>query len=60
MVAFGKLQHVMKNREIPIKLKRKIYESYPVTTYGLETIAFTKKYAETTKSKSKGNKMSSA
>lgn len=38
----------MKNREIPINLKRKVYENciLPVTTYGLKTMTIRKKYGE--------------
>jgi hypothetical protein len=43
--AFGKLGHIMKNTDIPISLKRKVYDTcvLPVTTYGLETMTLTKK-----------------
>ena len=42
--AFGKLRFILNNEKIPINLKREVYEScvLPVTTYGLETLTFTK------------------
>lgn len=46
--AFGKLSFIFKDKNIPIYLKRKTYDSciLPVATYGLETMAMTKKVAE--------------
>jgi hypothetical protein len=43
--AFGKLQHILKNKEVPISLKTKVYDTciLPVTTYGLETMSLTAK-----------------
>ena len=43
--AFGKLAYVLKNKTIPINLKRKVYDTciLPVCTYGLETMSLTKK-----------------
>jgi Reverse transcriptase (RNA-dependent DNA polymerase) len=45
--AFGKLTHILKNPDIPINLKRKVYNSciLPVTTYGMETMTLTVKTA---------------
>ena len=45
--AFGKLTYILKNPEVPINLKRKVYNSciLPVATYGLETMALTVKSA---------------
>lgn len=46
--AFGKLKHILKNNDIPINLKRKVYETciLPVQTYGLETMTITQKSAK--------------
>lgn len=46
--AFGKLKHVLQNPDIPIHLKRKVYDMciLPVATYGLETISITKGSAD--------------
>jgi hypothetical protein len=46
--AFGKLSFILKDRKIPIHLKRKTYDTciLPVATYGLETMAITRKMAE--------------
>lgn len=45
--AFGKLQYIFKNEDIPINLKRRVYNTciLPVTSYGLETMSLTKKSA---------------
>jgi len=45
-IAFGKLSHIVKIPDIPINLKRTVSNAsiLPVTTYGLETKALTKKY----------------
>lgn len=46
--AYGNLGHILKNRNIPINLKRKVYDAciLPVSTYGLETTTLTQKSAE--------------
>lgn len=46
--AFGKMRYIFKNSGIPINLKRKVFDTciLPVATYGLETMAMTKKTAE--------------
>lgn len=46
--AFGKLSFILKDKNIPMHLKRKTYDSciLPVATYGLETMAITRKTAE--------------
>lgn len=45
--AFGKMKHILRNGTIPINLKRKVFDTciMPVATYGLETMAMTKKTA---------------
>lgn len=45
--AFGKLSYILKDKDVSIYLKRKVYNSciLPVATYGLETMAITKKSA---------------
>ncbi|EFN60704.1 hypothetical protein EAG_07910, partial [Camponotus floridanus] len=47
-IAFGKLNFIFKNKDIPINFKRKAFDScvLPVITYGLETMTMTKKTAE--------------
>lgn len=47
-VAFGKLNYIFKDKKVPLHLKRKAYNSciLPVITYGLETMAITRKVAE--------------
>jgi hypothetical protein len=41
--AFGKLDHILKNKNVPLNLKRKVFETcvLPVITYGLETMTLT-------------------
>lgn len=43
-----KTQYYSKNKDIPMSLKRKVYDFciLPVTTYGLETMALTGRTAE--------------
>lgn len=41
--AFGKFGFILKNPKMPINLKRKVYESCVLPTYGLETVAFTQR-----------------
>lgn len=45
--AFGKLGFILRDRTMPINLKRKVFEScvLPVTTYGLETTELTQNSA---------------
>lgn len=45
--AAGKLSHVLRNRTIPINLKRKVFNTclLPVMTYGMETMTLTVKSA---------------
>lgn len=47
-VAFGNMNYIFKDKEVPINLKKKAYDSciLPVLTYGLETMAITQKAAE--------------
>lgn len=44
---FGKMNYIFKNKSIPINLKRRAFDTciLPVATYGLETMAMTKKTA---------------
>lgn len=46
-IAFGKMNYIFRNNDIPINLKRKVFDTciLPVATYGLETMAITKKSA---------------
>jgi len=46
--AFKELEYVLRNPEIPMDLKREVYNKLilPVTTYGLETLPITKRSAD--------------
>ena len=46
--AFGKLGFILRNKNIPLHLKKKIFEVciLPVLTYGLETMSLTKRSAQ--------------
>lgn len=46
-VGFGKMNYIFRNCSIPINLKRKVFDTciLPIATYGLETMAMTRKTA---------------
>ncbi|XP_044755023.1 uncharacterized protein LOC123313977 [Coccinella septempunctata] len=46
-MAFGEMSYIFRNNDIPINLKRKVFDTciLPEATYGLETMAITKKSA---------------
>lgn len=45
---FGRLSHILKNKEIPLNLKRKVFDTciLPVATWCFETITMTKRSTE--------------